>query len=61
MRGAITVFLLALVVAAFLGWHWSVALPAAKMQGARLMLALIALSAVGGMGVIWSAKSRDSR
>lgn len=61
IRAGFTVFFLAIIVFAILGWHWAVALPADKMMGARSVLAFIAAAAVGGLVVIWKAKIARSR
>ncbi|HVU23141.1 MAG TPA: hypothetical protein VHE13_03380 [Opitutus sp.] len=57
IRAAFTTFFLAILVFALLGWHWSVALPADKMMGARFVLALIAVSSVTALVLIWREKA----
>ena len=60
VRAAMTVFLLVIVMLAFMGWRWSAALPSPKIQGARTVLAITAMAAFGGMAMIWKAKPRKS-
>lgn len=60
IRGVMTVFLAALVTAAALGWRWVGALPPAKTEAARIVLAVAALAACGAILLIWSAKPRNA-
>jgi hypothetical protein len=61
IRSAMSVFLLAIVAATFLGWRWAQVLPPAKLDAARLVLAVAGLASVLGLAVIWSARPRNSR
>lgn len=56
VRLAMTVFLLAVLSSALLGWFWVGQLPSAKMQGARVVLTLASLAALCAITIIWSAK-----
>ena len=55
IRAAFSLFFLAILVFAALGWHWAGTLPVDKMMGARSVLALIAASSIGGIFMIWKA------
>jgi hypothetical protein len=56
VRSIMTVFLLAVLSSALLGWYWVGNLPAAKMQGARVVLTLASLAALLAITILWSAK-----
>jgi len=65
IRGAMTVYLLAVLLFVVLGWRWvdlkSQATPPPKnLAGARVVLAVSALSSLIALGVIWSVKPRRS-
>ena len=61
IRSIISVFLLILLGLSIAGWIWAGGLPAAKMVGARLALALCGLASVGSLGLLWSARPDYSR
>jgi hypothetical protein len=56
IRSIMSVFLLALLVLSVAGWIWAGGQPSPKMEGARLVLALCGLSAIGCMWLLWTAK-----
>jgi hypothetical protein len=60
VRAVFSVFLLILLALTLMGWRWSAELPSPKQEGARVALALAGLSAVGGLGLLWSVKQRRS-
>lgn len=60
IRTLMSVFLGAIIAFGLLGWRWAAALPEAKMDGARFVLALVMLSALAALGVIWSGKPRTA-
>jgi len=53
LRGIVTGFFLIVVTLTALGWRWTATLPPAKMESARVVLALAALAALGGTACIW--------
>jgi len=60
IRGAMSIFLLAILTSAILGWRWAHVLPPAKLEAARLVLTGAALAAVVALIVIWSARPQKS-
>ena len=56
VRSVISVFMLALLAVSIAGWIWAGDLPSAKMAGARLVLAICGLAAIGGLWLLWTAK-----
>ncbi|HEY9156159.1 MAG TPA: hypothetical protein VIM69_13570 [Opitutaceae bacterium] len=60
VRAILTVFLLAVLSSALLGWVWVGHLPSVKMQAARVVLTLAALAALSAITLIWSAKPQTS-
>ncbi len=56
VRLIMTVFLLAVLSSALVGWSWVGVLPPAKMQGARVVLTLAGLAALAALTIIWTAK-----
>jgi hypothetical protein len=60
VRSVMTVFMLIIISLAILGWRWSAILPSPKWEAARVVLALIALSAAGGLWLIWKVPPRKS-
>jgi hypothetical protein len=56
VRSVISIFLILLIGVSIAGWVWSGDLPAKGMMGARLVLAVCGLSAIGGLSLIWSAR-----
>ena len=56
IRSIISVFLLILLAVSVAGWIWAGDQPSPKKEGARVVLALCGASAVGAMGLLWSAK-----
>jgi hypothetical protein len=61
VRSTISVFLLALLVLSIAGWIWSSGLPASKMEGARVVLAICAVASVGSLVLLWTAKQAQVR
>jgi membrane protein YdbS with pleckstrin-like domain len=60
IRSAMTVFLLAVLAAAILGWRWVAALPPAKSEAARIVLSLAAIAAIIATTILWRAKPRST-
>lgn len=60
IRGAMTAFLLGILVLAFMGWQWSANLPSPKAAGARAALGSTAAAACAGLVLIWRAKPRKT-
>lgn len=60
IRSIMTVFLLAVLSSALLGWYWVGQLPAAKMQAARVVLTLASLAAFFAITILWSAKPQKA-
>jgi hypothetical protein len=58
VRFAMTVFFLAVVLIAALGWRWTEVLPPAKEFYARMALGLVFVAGLGSMAVIWTADTR---
>lgn len=56
-----TVFLLAVLSAAGLGWRWATVLPPAKLDAARIVLTVAGLAALVAIVVIWSVKPQTQR
>src|SRR5205085_1436162 len=56
IRGIMTLFLLVVAAANFLGWRWAATLPAPMMEAARIVLTLAAVVALIGIAFIWSIK-----
>ena len=56
IRSLISLFLIALLAVSVAGWVWAGDQPSPTMEGARFVLALCGLSAVGGLALIWSVK-----
>ena len=56
IRSIITVFLFALLAVSVAGWVWAAGLPSAHQIGARFVLAICGLSAIGGGVLLWSVK-----
>ncbi|MBI1310774.1 hypothetical protein GC176_05650 [bacterium] len=56
VRSVISVFLLVLLGLSAAGWVWAGGQPSPKLEGARTMLALCGLMAVGAMAILWRAK-----
>jgi hypothetical protein len=61
IRSIISVAMLILLALSIAGWVWAGGQPSPKKQGARFVLALCGVSAVGGMGLLWSAKQPQTR
>jgi predicted acyltransferase len=59
IRSAMSIFLVILFVLSVAGWKWSGGLPVEKMWGARFVLAMCCASAVGGLGLLWTAKQHQ--
>jgi hypothetical protein len=53
-----TVFLATVTTFCLLGWRWAGALKGTKLAGARGVLSVAALVALGAICIIWSAKPR---
>jgi hypothetical protein len=60
IRGAMSVFLLAIPTVCFFGWRWTAALPAPKLMAARTVLVLAALAALVALSLIWRVKPRKA-
>ena len=56
IRSLISIFLIALLAVSIAGWVWAGKQPSPTLEGARFVLALCGLSAIGGLAVIWSVK-----
>jgi hypothetical protein len=56
IRTLISIFLIALLAVSIAGWVWAGKQPSPTLEGARFVLALCGLSAIGGLGLIWSVK-----
>jgi hypothetical protein len=56
IRSVISVFLLVLLGLSVAGWVWAGGQPTPQSTGARLVLALCGLMAVGSLVVLWSAR-----
>ena len=56
VRFVISVFLAVLLALTVAGWVWAGKQPSPTLEGARIVLVLSGLSALGGLAVIWSAK-----
>jgi hypothetical protein len=56
VRSVISVFLLVLLGLSVAGWVWAGGQPSPQSTGARLVLALCGLMAVGSLVVLWSAR-----
>ncbi|HWA87445.1 MAG TPA: hypothetical protein VG710_14550 [Opitutus sp.] len=57
IRAAFTVFFLAILAFALLGWHWTASLPPDKMAGAHCVLGLAAAAALTAVVLVWKAKA----
>jgi hypothetical protein len=56
VRSVISIFLLVLLGLSIAGWIWAGGQPSPKMEGARVVLAICGVSAIGALGLLWSAK-----
>ena len=56
IRSIISVFLLILFGLSIAGWVWAGGQPSPKLEGARFVLALCGVAALGGLGLLWSAR-----
>jgi len=56
IRSIISLFLIALVAVSVAGWMWAGSQPSPNSVGARFVLALCGLSAIGAMAVLWTVK-----
>lgn len=56
IRCIISVFMLLLLAVSIAGWIWAGGQPSPNREGARFVLAICALSSVGGLALIWSVK-----
>ena len=56
VRSVITLFLMILLAVSIAGWIWAGGQPPAKLIGARFVLAICGLSAVGSTFLLWRAK-----
>lgn len=59
IRTAITIFLILVLIVVGFGWQHSGDMPPANILGARVALIIAGLSAVIGLGLIWSVKPRQ--
>ena len=57
VRLLISVCLGLLLAISVAGWYWTVGKSMPNINGARAVLVLCALSAVGGLGLLWSEKT----
>lgn len=55
IRSVMSVFLVILVGVSVAGWIWAGGQPSPQMEGARFVLALCALSALGCLWLLWNA------
>ena len=55
-----TVFLVVIFAFACLGWRWSASLPTAKLLADRAVLALIGVTSLVAVAILWSAKPQKS-
>ena len=60
VRSIITFFLLALLVVSIAGWNWAGGQPASNAVGARIVLTLGGLAALGCIVLLWRAKPGES-
>ena len=56
VRSIMSVFLVILLGVSVAGWIWAGGQPSPTLEGARFVLALCGLSAVGCLVVLWSAR-----
>jgi hypothetical protein len=60
VRSVISVFLLVLLGLSVAGWVWAGGQPSPQSTGARLVLALCGLMAVGSIELLWRAEPRQT-
>ena len=56
IRSIMSVFLVILIGLAVAGWVWAGGQPSPKMEGARFVLALCGLAAMGAIALLWREK-----
>jgi hypothetical protein len=56
IRSLMSVFLVILLALSIAGWIWAGGQPSPQSEGARLVLVLCGLTAVGSLWLLWTAK-----
>ena len=56
VRSLMSVFLLILLALSVAGWNWAGGQPSPQAEGARFVLVLCGLTAVGSLWLLWTAK-----
>jgi len=64
IRSILSLFLVVVLILSVLGWRWSggdSTPPGFNRAGARVVLVVAAVAAVGGIGVLWRVNPRNQR
>lgn len=61
VRSVFSVLLLVLLAVSIAGWIWAGGQPSPKLEGARFVLAICGLAAIGGTALLWTAKLPQAR
>jgi hypothetical protein len=56
IRSLISVFILVLFGLAIAGWNWAGSLPSPKLEGARAVLGICGVAAIGSLVLLWRVK-----